>query len=472
MAVNSHESSPASITRKGEVDAAQFGFAPGANGQQNSAALQQAVDQGGTIIVRQPGTYDLCSTVLVGSHTTLRFEQGVFLRKSAEHGPFTHVLLNRGALAKTFDHDITIEGLHLIVNGVDKTWDPVYGLRGQIAFFYVRDLRIERFRCLDLASMQFAIHICTFEDVLIHDVIIKGKKDGIHFGRGKRFTVRRCVFQTHDDAVALNAQDYATSNPELGWIEDGVVEDCHDLAEDEGKKSTGYFCRMIAGGWRDWFAGMSVQHSDTVVSQGRVYRVQEKPDGTVYTSQTPPTHSSGAVQLDGIHWGLVQNDVTYTAGVRNVVFRDIFLRNPRTSFSIHFDNDRYNRSYYQGSAVPVQEQIVLSHVRVLHGIEAPLLAVGTPVDAVTVAMSSLRNNRVEFYGNGAMKDYALTTLNFVGCTFKHDGPMVLLQSKVAGKKIVLQSSGSVVTGSAFKAGVEVAQRGLVTLRSDLPGLEE
>ena len=33
--------------------------------------------------------------------------------------------------------------------------------------------------------------------------------------------------------------------------------------------------------------------------------------------------------LDGINWGMVQNDVTYTAGVRNVVFRDIFLEKPR-----------------------------------------------------------------------------------------------------------------------------------------------
>ena len=34
---------------------------------------------------------------------------------------------------------------------------------------------------------------------------------------------------TFDDAIALNAHDYATSNPELGWIENGVIENCHDL---------------------------------------------------------------------------------------------------------------------------------------------------------------------------------------------------------------------------------------------------
>ena len=71
--------------------------------------------------------------------------------------------------------------------------------------------------------------------------------------------------------------------------------------------------------------------------------------------------------LDGIHWGVVQNDVTYTAGVRNVVFRDIFLHKPRTAFSIHFDNGKFSRSYYPGGARSrVQERIVFDNVRVLH----------------------------------------------------------------------------------------------------------
>ncbi len=187
---------------------------------------------------------------------------------------------------------------------MDKSLDQVYGLRGQIAFFYVKDLRIERFRCHDLMSMQFAIHVCTFEDLRIHDAIIKGKKDGVHLGRGRRFAIKHCVFQTHDDAVALNAHDYATSNPELGWIEDGVLEHCHDLAEPENKKPTGFFCRILAGAWIDWRPGMEVQHSDTVVSHGRLYRVQAQPDSAVIVSTTQPAHTDGSTILDGINWGV------------------------------------------------------------------------------------------------------------------------------------------------------------------------
>jgi hypothetical protein len=41
------------------------------------------------------------------------------------------------ALTKSWDWHITISGLNLIVNGVDvRNWQ-VYGLHGQLAFFYV-----------------------------------------------------------------------------------------------------------------------------------------------------------------------------------------------------------------------------------------------------------------------------------------------------------------------------------------------
>lgn len=265
--------------KNGFADAADFGFSPDASGLENTKALQKSVEEGGTILISRPGVYKIAGTVYIGSNTSLVFGNDVFLKKVDEEGIFTHVLLNKGALTKTYDHNISVSGLQILVNGIDKPFSEVYGLRGQIAFFYVKDLRIERFRCMDLNRMQFGIHICTFEDLIIEDVIIKGNKDGIHLGRGKRFTIRNGVFQTYDDAIALNAHDYATSNPELGWIENGTIENCHDLNQDN---TTGYFCRILAGGWIDWKPGMEVQQSDAVVSNGRVYRVQAQPDGTMY----------------------------------------------------------------------------------------------------------------------------------------------------------------------------------------------
>lgn len=454
--------------KSGFLDAAEFGFSPDATGIENLKALQEAVNQGGTVVVNRPGTYKMAGTVYLCSNTSLDFGNGVFLKKVDEKGAFTHVFLNKGALTKTYDQNITIEGLQIIVNGMDKAMTEVFGLRGQLAFFYVKDLRIERFRCLDLAKAQFCIHICTFEDIVINDVIIKGEKDGIHLGRGKRFTISNGVFQTFDDAIALNAHDYATSNPELGWIEDGVVENCHDL---NAEKTTGYFCRILAGGWIDWKPGMEVQQSDAVVSNGRIYRVQAKADGTVYKSTTQPTHESGSQVLDGINWGVVQTGVTYTAGVRNVTFRDIFLDKPRIGFSVHFDNDKYSRSYYPGAEIPKQEQLLFDNIRVIHDRPTEFISIGTPVDVLTICNSSFKNNRINFHGNKAMPDYLKTKINIYGCVFNQKGTMELVTNSVENKEILLRTSSNIELYDDFSAKVSPGN-GKITVESELTGLKK
>ncbi len=449
------------------VDASTFGFSPDASGTVNLAALQQALDQGGTVTISQPGIYPVAGTAYIGSQTTLHCVNGVFLKKVDEQGPFMHVLLNKGALTKTWDEHIAVEGLQIIVNGVDNRNWMVYGLRGQLAFFYARDVRVEGFRCLDLGSQQFGIHVCTFEDLLIEDTIIKGHKDGIHLGRGKRFVIRDATFDTGDDAMALNAHDYATSNPELGWIEDGLVENCRDLVGSSGK--SGFFCRILAGAWTDWKAGMEVQQSDTVVSGGRLYRVQAEPDGKIYKSVTRPTHLSGAAVVDGITWGVVQDDVTYTAGVRRVTFRDIQLEKPRVGFSVHFDIGKYSRSYYPGAPVPLQEQLVFENCRVTFPEERLFLRVNTPIDTISILNCSLNNNPIGITARKGLDDYGSTSINLVGCIFNYDGEMTLLDNQVPGKIVSLKTSGSMVSKPSFKALVN-AGGGKLKIESDLPGL--
>ena len=446
------------------TDATLLGFSPTASGIENTKALQKAVDQTGTIVVTQPGVYKIAGTVYVGGNTTLRFGTGVILQKVNEQGKFSHVLLNKGALKKSYDSNIVIEGLNIQVNDVDghDQWQ-VYGLRGQLAFFYVKDLRIERFRCYDLGKMQYGIQVCTFEDVIVNDVIIKGMKDGVHLGRGKRFMISNGVFDTFDDAIALNAHDYSSGNPELGWIEEGVVSNCHDVAAPTRK--VGYFCRILAGAWVDWKEGMEVQQSDTVVSSGRLYRVQMQPDGKVFKSMTRPTYTQGTVELDGIRWGVVQEDVVYAAGVRNVVFRDIFLSEPRTSFSIHFDNDKYSRSYYPGATIPLQQGLVFDNVKVLHDAETPFLSIATPIDSIVIANSTLRNNAISFISNKAMKDYGKTAITLSTCTFAHPGKLALLKNSIENKKIDFVSFGSMVLSEQFEA--IFPKTGMLRVTSDL-----
>ncbi|WP_422351091.1 hypothetical protein [Flagellimonas sp.] len=460
----------------GITNASTFGFSPDATGIENVKSLQAALNQGGNIIVSKPGTYKVAGTSYIGSNTSIEFAKGVILQKVNEEGTFSHVLLNKGALTRTWDENIAVKGLHIQVNGVVKRYDKIFGLRGQLAFFYVKDLRIEGFRCYDIEGVQFSIHVCTFEDLLIDDTILVGDKDGIHLGRGNRFRISNATFKTLDDALALNAHDYATSNPEVGWIENGVIENCHDLSL-EGQPLVGYFCRILAGGWIDWEEGLELQNADAVVTGGRIYRVDGigsdgKPLKKTWVTKTRPTHKEGTVELDGIKWVMMQDDVQYTAGVRNVVFRDIFLEKPRQTFSIHFDNSSWSRSYYPGAEIPEQKQLLFDNVRVLHDGDKPFIKVNTPVDVFTVTNSSLRNTGILFHGKeGYVPDYGKTQVNFYGNILNKEGEMVLVENKIPGKEIVLKTANNIEISDDFKALVDKGE-GKFKIESDLTGLKK
>lgn len=459
----------------GFTDASDYGFSPKASGVENVKALQKALDQGGNIIVSEPGTYKVAGTSYIGSNTSIEFGKGVILQKVDEEGPFSHVLLNKGALTRTWDEHISVKGLHISVNGVVKRYDKIFGLRGQLAFFYVKDLKIEGFRCYDIEGVQFSIHVCTFEDLLIDDTILEGDKDGIHLGRGNRFKISNATFKTLDDALALNAHDYANSNPEVGWIENGVIENCNDLSL-EGQPIVGYFCRILAGGWIDWEEGLELQNADAVVSGGRIYRVDGlgddgKPIKGTWKTKTRPTHKEGTVVLDGIKWVMMQDDVQYTAGVRNVVYRDIFLEKPRSSFSIHFDNSSWSRSYYPGADIPQQEQLLFDNVKVLHDGELPFVKVNTPVDVFTITNCSLRNSGILFHGKkGYVPDYGKTFVNFYGNTLYRKGEMVLIENRIPGKEIELRTANNIEIYDDFKALI-IEGEGNIKIESDLTGLK-
>lgn len=424
------------------TDANKFGFLPDNRGVENREALQRAVDESGTVYIGQPGEYKIAGTVYLGSNTTVSFGNGVFLKKVNEIGGFSHVFLNKGALTRKYDDHIRIENLHIIVNGIDFINSEVLGLRGHLAFFYVKDLVIEGFRCLDLEKSQFAIHICTFEDIIVRNAIIKGDKDGVHLGTGKRFYIGNCVFQTFDDAVALNAQDYDNCNPELGWIEDGVVENCHDLDDDHERK-VGFFTRCLAGGWRDWYKGMEVQKSDTIASNGRLYRVRAAADGKKYISLTRPDHIKGEKIVDGINWFPVQDHVIYNAGVRNVIFRNIFLSKARIGFAAILENNKFNRSYYKGSEIPVQENVSFENIKVLHDADRPFIEISSPMDYMSFTNCTFRNTKIQFYEIEDVEDYMKTCLNINGCVFYSSDIEGVLDRKVEDKIIDIHESSNV-----------------------------
>ena len=382
----------------------KFGFLPENDAITNSEALQKCLDGGGKIRVRKPGTYEVCKTLMIDSETDLVFEDGVILKKALDPNGVgaRYVFINRGAFDREYNENISVKGLNLVCDGLDgrsgRELDVpvIVGMSCQVGFFYIKNLIINDFTLLDLPPGDFAIQICTFENALVENVHIEGMKDAVHFGPGRGFAVRHGVFKTYDDPIALNAHDYTTSNPELGWIEDGVIEDCVDL-DDPEHGTTGFFARILAGGWRDWEEGMDIQSSgDAVVSEGRIYRTNGPKVKINYTSMYRPTHEEGTLTYpDGITWTMSQTrDICHSCGVRNVIFRDIRLQKKRhLALCLHFDHDQYSRSYYPYAEIPVQSNIVFDRISVENEIPA-LIQSRTPVDSITLRDSRIGNSKI------------------------------------------------------------------------------
>ncbi len=444
------------------IDAADYGFLPGALPGDNVKALQSAIERGGTIQVDVPGVYDLDGTIRIGSDTALECGAGVYFRRVKKDGDdFSYSFVNKGAFTRTYDRNIRIQGLRLICGGVDVGTDLILGLRSHLAFFYVKKLVIRDFECLDLLSRGFCIQVCTFEDLLVENAHIEGKKDAVHLGRGSKFAIRHGIFRTYADPIALNAHDYATSNPQLGWIEDGIIEDCYDLDQE---KTDGFFCRILAGSWSDWHKGMAVQHSDPVVCGGRLYRVAMRPDGANYISETPPSHLEGRAEYDGITWAMVQDDACYECGCRNIHFRDIFLQKKRPyAFSIHFDNDNWSRSVYPGSIMPMQRDLIFENIFFSSEIPCLILA-ATPVNNIKLVNSVLQNSRIELTSLPYMRDaYVKTDILLSGTTFRGIGGNLVVCD--AGRTATLKVLGSIVEDDAAVFAVKGAVR---TIAADIP----
>ena len=416
------------------IRANEWGFLPQNNGVENARALQKAVDMGGTIVVEQPGVYEIAETVKIGSDTELIFGAGVYVKRGLDADgvhSMGYLLVNKGAYKRAWNEHITVRGLKLICGENKEAKDncDIVGMICHVAFYYVKHLLIDGFECMDMGKSVFGIQVCTFEDIRVENVHIEGKKDGVHLGRGRRFVIRNGVFRTFDDPIALNAHDYATSNPQLGWIEDGLIENCYDLNEES---TTGYFCRILAGSWVDWFEGMKVQHSDTVVANGRMYRVcMAKPDGKEYVSMTCPSHEEGAQVLDGvINWVMIQDDeIAYNCGCRRIHFKDIYLYKDRpVGFSIHFDHDKWSRSVYPGSDVPVQEDLTFENVYVIGKVSIFLRTI-TPINTVKIINSVINDSHVglHYLPEGTVT-YPPAHILMIGNTFKGGGEQRLVRA--------------------------------------------
>lgn len=353
-------------------NAAAFGFLPSASASENSAALKDALSTSGNVLVDIAGVYYLDESIPLKSNTKLTFGKGVFIYRAnkgngegARH-QFYNEHYNNSLVT---DENIEIEGLNYDYTLQRVTGDlpSVLGCRGMLMFCNVKNLTIKNLSVYNaIDNNDFAIQISNFDGVKISNCSIDSLKDGIHFGTGKNFIVENCKFHTNDDAIALNAVDYAASNPSYGDIVNGVIRNIY--FSPAGTFNTGRGIYSLVGAWPDWTSGIEVQkYGGIVVSNNRIYVTNDQNGPTTATaiSTIQPTHASGSVTgSDGIRWLMKQDfNVVNSAVLKNITIRDVlFDRISAQLFKIHMGGDSYINTFTQGATPPSCENILLDNV--------------------------------------------------------------------------------------------------------------
>lgn len=413
---------------------------PKGNPAKNRETLQNALDLGGIVRVQTAGTYEISGTLFIGSDTALEFDPGITIKRVDAEGKKHPFLVNKGTFTNQYDHNIRIEGLHLVTNHVDPDHYSIYpGLRGQLAFLRIRDLIIRDYECLDLTTLGYGVLICSFENVLLENLHIEGDKDGIHLSDGRNFIIRDSKIGTSDDGIALNAYDYALSTATYGWVENGLIENCCDL---NVCKPTGHFCRMLGGCWTDWSQGMIVQNSTLAVYDGHLYSaalpLPPVPHDPPLTSNVPPTHKNGIQEFDGIPWRYVMpHNGKYEASCRNITFRNIRLQKPRFGFGFTFEQGLWAKSVPEGFKMPVISNLLFENIQT----ECDLMYVFGglhPAENIQVNDSLLSSPTVlaTVVAGKKAEDYPPMDFTFRNVSFKN--PAGYSQEVAPGRKIILK----------------------------------
>jgi len=406
-----------------------FGFSPAASAEQNVIALQAALSGGGLIIIDTPGVYELNNTILLDSNTNIICTHGVVFKKVA---PYCNVLLNRGALTKEYNENITIDGLEISVNGYEEMPTIVYGLRAQLGFFYIRNLSIKNFVCLDGGPRQFLIYIVTWEHLYIDKVRLAGDKDGIKLNNGHDAIISNLDLTTYDDGMSLCGTDYPSIVAEVG----DVYNVCYSNVTDHQYKNIfGRTCLIYTGSWADYADGNEYRSGDFCLNEGKLYQCVNAPGFVPITSSAAPVHGSGIIAgADAISWRYVQDCDFYHTDVYNITFDNCIFEKSGNLLAVWIEGGCCHRNYYPGTEkLSNSWGIAITNCKMKASAQQILVCVIGNMKDVIISNCVLDNLEAVIRIDSSSFNEVLNA-SITGCSFKSTGnPLVAVHN---GKKVV------------------------------------
>jgi hypothetical protein len=327
-------------------NALKYGFLPTASATVNTVALQACLYGGNCVVYINTGTYEVNDTIFIDSNTTIICEPGVILKKVAS---YTQVFMNRGALTKTYNENITIDGLEIMVNGFSPYSTLVIGLRAHMGFYYIKNLIIRNFTCKDGDTGIGMILLVRWENAFFDNIKITAEKDGINLGPGHDAIINNYICETYDDANGLKTIDYPTACVEIGDIYNVRYVNCVDRTP-LGQVEAGYFCRAMTASWDDWTSGFTYQTGDLCLNAGHLYQNHNANSFSGVGTVAPVHHSGVVTGADGVTWRYRQDCTFYHTHIYNIIFDAIIKTKNRPLLSVECEDDTtYLRSPYPGT---------------------------------------------------------------------------------------------------------------------------
>ena len=347
------------------IDANEEGFLPTSDATTNVTTMNRLLASAGTIIVSKPGEYEVNGRMVLNSNTTLVFAEGVII-KMVSNCPY--VLINAAAFKSdgSYDENIKVIGYHLNTNGFNNSCG-ISGLRGYLTFFHVKHVYVSDVRCMWDKAHIFFMHCCDWEDVEFANCFVIGDKDAFHFGRGFNGYLHDLTICAVDDSIALNAWDFADSNPQIGDIHNVLIENIVELphyynVNSEYSRTLGYTTRFLNGSWLPWTSGMEVQHSTTVTYKNNIYRVINLQQKTAISTATP----SEGLGSDGIQWRKEASGDNLGCCCYNIELRNIVSYQTKNEGNFGFNaiNEVDHKSWVEGATPHPNHDIHFSNIQV------------------------------------------------------------------------------------------------------------
>jgi hypothetical protein len=295
--------------------------------------INQALAQKG-LVYFPTGDYEFSAPWIVGSNTTLEFEEGAkfFFKANSD----TYMVINENMFTGSYDSNIVMIGGYFDGNDANQTNGLWPNSMGHGLFMdSVKNVTLINTFWKDIK--RFAGWISHYENVTLLNTGFDTEKDGFDFYAGKGLYIDGSYGHTGDDMHGLKIGDYQSMYQALGDITDVIIKNlqAYDIDTTDANAYGAQSMLIIAGGANS--TGSGYRHRNIYISNfmGDVNTYPIR----VISGPAGPTFWPSGTQYTYVEDIFIEKILTNTSAYPNVRFKPSFADKVTMSYIIPADSN-------------------------------------------------------------------------------------------------------------------------------------